>query len=103
MKNVDLGLESALKIMNLSASEKSTLKASYLFAKGILSDWDYKFDLQSVQGAIFLAFEFNFATYFQETKIDDADVRRGIHGNVIIENFFFKEIHAWANETDPRQ
>jgi hypothetical protein len=30
-------------------------------------------------------------------------VRRAIAGNVIIENFFYKEIHRWATEKDPRQ
>jgi hypothetical protein len=26
------------------------------------------------------------------------DVRRGIHGNVIMDNFFYKEIHRWDTE-----
>ena len=30
------------------------------------------------------------------------DVRRGIHGNIIMDNFFYKEIHRWDTEQDPR-
>jgi hypothetical protein len=49
-----------------------------------------------------MAFEVAFYSYFQETKIDDMDVRRGIHGNIIMDNFFYKEIHRWESEKDPR-
>ena len=49
-----------------------------------------------------MAFEVAFYSYFQETKIDDMDVRRGIHGNVIMDNFFYKEIHRWDTEENPR-
>lgn len=74
------------------------MKVLYERSKKLLiaSDWDFRFDLHQIQPSLFLAFEFNLATYFQETKIDDADVRRGIHGNIIIENFFFNKIHSWA-------
>ena len=72
-------------------------------AIGFLKQWDFKFELHQVQAAIYLAFENSFATYFQETKIDDADVRRGIHGNVIIENFFYLQIHEWADQKNPVQ
>jgi hypothetical protein len=54
-----------------------------------MEKWNFKFDLDLIPPSIFAAWEFTFATYFQESKIDDADVRRGIHGNIIIENFFF--------------
>jgi hypothetical protein len=30
------------------------------------------------------------------------DVRRGIHGNIIMDNFFYKEIHRWDTVEDPR-
>jgi hypothetical protein len=49
-----------------------------------------------------MAFEVAFYSYFQETKIDEIDVRRGIHGNVIMDNFFYKEMHRWDIENDPR-
>jgi|LauGreDrversion4_2_1035121.scaffolds.fasta_scaffold73021_3 hypothetical protein len=49
-----------------------------------------------------MTFEYALATYFQEAKIDNEDVRRGLHGNVITENFIYKEIHRWAEEQDPR-
>jgi hypothetical protein len=62
-----------------------------------LNEWDYRLDLDKIAASIFLAYEFSFATYFQESKIDDADVRRGLHGNVIFDNFAYSEIHKWAN------
>lgn len=52
---------------------------------------------------MFMAFEVALYTYLQETKIDDADVRRGIHGNVITDNFIYKEVHRWASLADPRE
>lgn len=29
-------------------------------------------------------------------------MRRGIHGNIIIDNFFYLQMHQWAGEKDPR-
>lgn len=103
LRNVDLGLESVLKALKKSRQEAETIKKLYTYARDILLNWDFRFSYDQIQPSIYLAFEFNFATYFQEAKIDDADVRRAIAGNVIIENFFYKEIHRWAAEKDPRQ
>lgn len=92
--------------MNLtqkSGSDRVRMRALTKQSFALLANWTYHFDLHLIQPSLFAAFEFNFATYFQETKIDDADVRRGIHGNVIIENFFYKQIHKWAGEQDPRE
>lgn len=66
-------------------------------------DWNFAFELDQIQASIYLAFDVSFATYFQETKIDDVDVRRGIHGNVLFENFYYKEIHRWADLENPIQ
>lgn len=66
-------------------------------------DWNFAFELDQIQASIYLAFDVAFATYFQETKIDNPDVRRGIHGNIIFDNFYYKEIHRWADLTNPVQ
>lgn len=43
------------------------------------------------------------ATFFQEVKIDNQDVRRAIHSNVLFENFLYKEIDTWATEEKPKR
>eukprot|EP00347_Sterkiella_histriomuscorum_P009270 403341851 len=67
-----------------------------------LMKWDFKFEYQSKQAAIYLAFEYSLATYFQESKIDNVDVRRAIFGNVIFDNYIYKEIRSWAFNDNPR-
>ena len=37
-------------------------------------DWNFAFELDQIQASLYLAFDVSFATYFQETKIDDVDV-----------------------------
>jgi len=34
-------------------------------------------------------------------KIDNKDVRRAIHSNIIFENFIYKEIDLWTTEEKP--
>ena len=96
MANVEKGLESALKVIYKTQSQRDRMSKMMKNAFDLFKEWDYKFELETVPASLYLAFELSFATYFQETKIDDADVRRGLHGNVIIENFFYLEIHRWA-------
>lgn len=67
----------------------------------VLREWNHKFDLREVGGGIFIEFEFQLASYFQEMKIDNIDVRHSIHSNIIFENFLYKEIDAWALEENP--
>ena len=67
-----------------------------------LMKWDFKFEYQSKHAAIYLAFEYSLATYFQESKIDNVDVRRAIFGNVIFDNYIYKEIRSWAFNDNPR-
>jgi hypothetical protein len=50
-----------------------------------------------------MALESNMMTYFQEVKIDNVDVRRGIHGNILWENFIFIRIREWVNIEDPKE
>jgi acyl-homoserine lactone acylase PvdQ len=98
LKSVNSSLDSAINLTQRTPTDRVRLHSLLQRSFQHLESWNFNFDLPSVGASLFQAFEFNFATYFQETKIDDADVRRGIHGNVIIENFFYKEIHQWAEE-----
>jgi acyl-homoserine lactone acylase PvdQ len=61
-------------------------------ALSYFSGWDYRFDLDRIPASIFLAYEFHFASDFQEDKIDSVQVRRCIHGNVNSENFIYKAV-----------
>ena len=61
-----------------------------------LKSWDFKFEYHQIPSSIFMAWEFNVMTYLQETKIDNPDVRRGIHGNLLFENFLFIEMRKWS-------
>lgn len=74
--------------------------------KELLKDmekWDFKFEYESKQAVIWLAFEFSLASYFQESKIDNVDVRRAIHSNIIFDNFMYSEIKAWTKEDNPKR
>ena len=50
---------------------------------------------------MYLALELAVASYFQEAKIDNMDVRRAIHANVIFDNFLNGEIKKWTEEENP--
>lgn len=54
-----------------------------------LKQWNYRYDLNEKGAAIFLEWEFWLFSYFQETKIDNMDVRRGLQGNYLFENFMW--------------
>lgn len=95
-------MESALNTVYKSKKERDVMRIYIQEAFKQLENWDYGFQLNQTQASIFMAFEVAFYSYFQETKIDEMDVRRGIHGNVIMDNFFYKEIHRWDTEKDPR-
>ena len=43
-----------------------------------LSEWDYKYQTNSVEASIFEAWEFMIATYMHESKIHDTRLRRSL-------------------------
>lgn len=104
IKNVEKGLESALDItFKANEAKKAHMRSMISNSFKLWRDWNFAFELDQIQASIYLAFDVAFATYFQETKIDNPDVRRGIHGNIIFDNFYYKEIHRWADITNPVQ
>jgi hypothetical protein len=101
ISNVKKGLESALNAVYKSKAERDITRIYINEAFKQLENWDYGFQINQTQASIYMAFEVAFYSYFQETKIDEMEVRRGIHGNVITDNFIYKEIHKWDGEKDP--
>ena len=63
-----------------------------------LRNWNSSFDLDLVGPSLYLSWELAIASYFQETKIQNMDVRRALGGNTIIEHFVYKQIHQWYFE-----
>ena len=59
----------------------------------IFKDWNFRYDLEE-RAAVFLAWEFWIGSY-----LDCINVRRAVSSNIIIENFIFKEIKKWNEET----
>ena len=50
-----------------------------------MKTWNYRFDLEEIGASIFSGLEYMLATYLQETKIDNVNVRRAIHGNLLFD------------------
>lgn len=67
----------------------------------VFKGWKHTFDLEDIAGSVFIAWEYHMATYLQETKIDNINVRRCVSSNILIENFLYKEYKDWAQEEAP--
>lgn len=81
--------------------DKTTIEKKIKEVWNIFSTWNFRYDLEEKAAAIFLAWEVNMASYFQEFKIDNEDVRKGISGNFLTENFLFLEIREWSSLSNP--
>jgi hypothetical protein len=64
IRNVEKGLDSVLNVIKKTHQERENLRNLYIFARDLLQNWDFRFNYEQIQPSIYLAFEYNFATFF---------------------------------------
>lgn len=100
LTSVKNGKEAALNELFKDKAKRDKMNYKLTLVFDIFSKWDRYFDLETIGGSIWNAWELKTATYFQETKIDNEDVRKCLVSGVAIDNFLYREIEHWSWEKE---
>lgn len=91
-KNKDFVLGEMFK----ETQQRNQMNYKVGLALKILDEWNHRFDLEERGSSIYLVWEFEIASYFMETKIDNLIVRRCLGSNILIEQFMYNEYRRWS-------
>lgn len=99
-QNVRNGQEKTLNTLYKDKAQKDKVAKKIEKVFNIFKTWNHEFDLESIGGSIWNAWELATASYFQQAKIDNMDVRRCLSSNIAIDNFLYREIEHWSWEKE---